>query len=81
MKVTFLPVPTVILNFVEFVVEMGCLEIIDCDQMTPVIKVKVELLTLDLHKFNCGLPIKSVSDIEINVVVAHVGAECHIGIK
>lgn len=35
-KITFLPVPAVVLNFVEFVIKMSGLKIIYGDQMSPV---------------------------------------------
>lgn len=34
-KVTFLPIPTVVLDLVEFVVQVGGFEIINSDQMAP----------------------------------------------
>ena len=38
MKVTFLPVPSIVLNFVEFIVKMSGLKIINRNQMAPVVE-------------------------------------------
>jgi len=35
MKITFLPIPAIVLNLVQFIVEMSRLEVVHSDQMTP----------------------------------------------
>lgn len=78
--VALLPVPAVVRDLVQLVVQVRRVKVLRVHQVAPV-SPKNPNHQPSLKRQSCIIPVQSVGDVEVDVAVAQVRAEGHVGIE